>query len=227
MPESQQTKLCKYCKIEIPKDAKVCPNCKKRQSPHGCLIVLLVAVVLIVLIAIAGGGSETSGASSTSSGGASSTAGAPAEAASGSAEAVPQPTEAPAVYGPGDTAEDNGIRVTLVNAEITTGSGYSVAADGNIFVVLEFEVENESNTDISVSSMLSFEAYCDDYAVNQSLTPLTLYPDQSSLDGSVAAGRKLNGLIAYEVPADFQNLDVTFTPSFWGNRSVTFSIPNA
>lgn len=227
MPESQQTKLCKHCKTEIPKDAKVCPNCKKRQTPHGCLIAVVVVIVLIVLLAIAGGGSDSTSASSAPADTASSTASAPSDASGGSAEAEPQPTEAPAVYGVGDTAEDSGVRVTLVNAEITAGSGYSVAADGNTFVVLEFEVENESDSDISVSSMLSFEAYCDDYAVNQSLTPLTLYPDKSTLDGSVAAGRKLNGLIAYEVPADFQNLDITFIPSFWGNRSVSFRIPNA
>ena len=51
MPESQQTKLCKHCKTEIPKDAKVCPNCKKRQTPHGCLIAVVVVIVLIVLLA--------------------------------------------------------------------------------------------------------------------------------------------------------------------------------
>lgn len=55
---STETKLCKHCKTEIPKDAKVCPNCKKKQSSK--LIPILVAVLVVVIIgAVAGGGSNS------------------------------------------------------------------------------------------------------------------------------------------------------------------------
>ena len=37
-------------------------------------------------------------------------------------------------------------------------------SDGKVYVVFEFEIENNSDRDIAVSSMLSFEAYIDDYA---------------------------------------------------------------
>ena len=30
--EKPTTKLCKHCKTEIPYDAKVCPNCRKKQK---------------------------------------------------------------------------------------------------------------------------------------------------------------------------------------------------
>ena len=33
-----ETKVCKHCQTEIPKKAKVCPNCRKKQ---GGLIVIL------------------------------------------------------------------------------------------------------------------------------------------------------------------------------------------
>ena len=58
------------------------------------------------------------------------------------------------------------------------------------------------------------------------LTANVLYKDKNQLDGSVAAGKKMNGIIGYEVPADFNTLEVTFTPSFWSNHSITFEIPN-
>lgn len=49
-----ETKLCKHCKTEIPKDAKICPNCRKKQSSK--LIPIIIAVVVVVVIgAIAGG----------------------------------------------------------------------------------------------------------------------------------------------------------------------------
>lgn len=52
--ETPETKLCKYCKSEIPYDAKVCPHCRKKQTPNGCLIAIIVIVVLFILIGVAG-----------------------------------------------------------------------------------------------------------------------------------------------------------------------------
>ena len=51
-----ETKLCKHCKSEIPKGAKVCPNCRKKQGGIGKWIVI--AVVVIVLIAAVSGGGD-------------------------------------------------------------------------------------------------------------------------------------------------------------------------
>ena len=33
--EKPTTKLCKHCKTEIPYDAKVCPNCRKKQKAEN------------------------------------------------------------------------------------------------------------------------------------------------------------------------------------------------
>lgn len=59
--EKPETKLCKYCKTEIPFDAKVCPNCRKKQGGKGCLIAIAVFVVIIIIaIATSSGGSSSS-----------------------------------------------------------------------------------------------------------------------------------------------------------------------
>ena len=221
MAEKPTTKLCKHCKTEIPYDAKICPNCRKSQRPNGCLIAVLVVVVLFILVGVAGGGSSKNDAASSST--TSSTV--QTDNAAASQEAAPTP-EPKTTYTVGETAEDKDIKVTLVSAEQSTGSQFLTPADGNIYVVLEFEIENNSNTDISVSSLASFEAYCDDYSVNMDLTANLLYDNKNQLDGSVAAGKKMNGVIGYEVPADFKTLEVKFTPSFWSNRAITFEIPN-
>ena len=221
MAEKPTTKLCKHCKTEIPYDAKICPNCRKSQRPNGCLIAVLVVVVLFLLVGVAGGGSSKNDAASSST--TSSTV--QTDNAAASQEAAPTP-EPKTTYTVGETAEDKDIKVTLVSAEQSTGSQFLTPADGNIYVVLEFEIENNSNTDISVSSLASFEAYCDDYSVNMDLTANLLYDNKNQLDGSVAAGKKMNGVIGYEVPADFKTLEVKFTPSFWSNRAITFEIPN-
>lgn len=50
-----ETKLCKHCKTPIPKDAKVCPNCRKKQGGVGKWIIIGV-IVVILLVALFGGG---------------------------------------------------------------------------------------------------------------------------------------------------------------------------
>ena len=62
--ENGKTKQCKYCKQEIDAKAKICPHCRKKQTPSGCLIAVI-AVVVIIVIAIAGS-AMSGGANSTS-----------------------------------------------------------------------------------------------------------------------------------------------------------------
>jgi len=45
-----ETKLCRHCRSEIDKKAKVCPNCKKSQKRgKGCIIGLIIVAVLILI----------------------------------------------------------------------------------------------------------------------------------------------------------------------------------
>ena len=43
--KNTKTKICKYCKTEIPFDAKVCPHCRKNQG-GGCLPIFLVFIAI-------------------------------------------------------------------------------------------------------------------------------------------------------------------------------------
>lgn len=67
MKEKPSTKLCKHCKTEIPYTAKVCPNCRKKQS-SVLKWVGIVFVALIVISAIGGGGDKKESATQTASG---------------------------------------------------------------------------------------------------------------------------------------------------------------
>ena len=60
--ENVQTKQCKYCRSDIPADAKVCPHCRKRQKGGKGKWIVLGLVVVIVIAAIVGGGKESSSA---------------------------------------------------------------------------------------------------------------------------------------------------------------------
>lgn len=122
----------------------------------------------------------------------------------------------------GETAELKGVSVTLVNVTESTGSQFNAPTDGNVFVLCEFEIANNSDKEITVSSMMSFEAYCDDYACTYSLTALMEKGNKNQLDGTVAAGKKFNGVVGYEVSADWKELEVRFTPDFWNGKDIVF-----
>ena len=76
-------------------------------------------------------------------------------------------------YGVGDTAEVKDVKVTFVGITESEGITYLEPEDGNIYVLCEFEIENNSSKELSVSSMLSFDAYCDDYSCTISLGALS------------------------------------------------------
>lgn len=213
--EKPTVKQCKHCKSEIPYDAKVCPVCRKKQGAPGCLIVVLVVVVLVVIASFAGGGESSTPQKVESTSGTS-------QSASQASQAQSQPEQT--VFTVGDTVELNGVKTTLLSAEEYPGKQYMMPTDGNVFLVCQFEIENDSSAEINVSSMVSFNAYCDDYSVSLSITGEMLEDSWKSLDGTVAPGKKINGVIAYEIPQDWQKMEISYTPSFWSGHDVQFEI---
>ena len=202
------TKLCKHCKTEIPYDAKVCPNCRKKQGGKGLIIAIAIIAVIIICAAVGGSDDDSNN---------------PKKVSSGSGNKTSENTTDGSVqdtFNVGDTVDLKNIKTTLVSVVESVGSEYNKPSDGNVFVLCEFEIENSSDSDISVSSIMSFEAYCDDYSINESLSA-ALETDKNTLDGTIAAGKKMNGVIAYEVPAGWSDIEIDFTPDFWG-KSIKF-----
>lgn len=137
-----------------------------------------------------------------------------------------EPEETNVQYAVGEMADINNVSVTLVDVSEDKGSTYNKPAKGNIFIICEFDIINNSNKDITISSMLSFEAYCDDYACNYSLNALLEKENKSQLDGTIAPGKKLNGIIGLEVPKDWQKLEIVFAPDYWSGKEATFIATN-
>lgn len=133
-------------------------------------------------------------------------------------------TEEKTEFGIGEIADIDGVQVSLLSVTESEGGDFIAPDDGNIFVICEFEITNNSDDDVSVSSMMSFEAYCDDYSISQDILGLQA-PEaegKGQLDGSVAAGRKMNGIISYQVPKEWKKLEVIYSPSLLSSNSATF-----
>ena len=53
--------------------------------------------------------------------------------------------------------------MSLLNYEESTGSDYNKPSDGKVFVLAEFEIANNSDEELAISSVMSFEAYADSF----------------------------------------------------------------
>ena len=136
---------------------------EEKKKKGGKLKWIIIVIVLIAIIGtVAGGGSkEPKKVTSTNS---DSTSVDNADDSTTSESVNTEPTDTD--FGIGDTADFDGVQIKLSSAILSKGDGKFVRPDnGKYFLELIFYIDNQSSSDISVSSMVSFEAYCDDFSL--------------------------------------------------------------
>jgi len=198
---------CKACGADIAKNAKTCPNCgakNKKGNPILGVLLLLVAVAIFAGV-FGSGGDEPEKVGDVSSSGASSSV-----------------KEEKKTFGVGDKVELNDVVVTLVDVTESEGKEFFEPTEGNVFVLFEFNIENNTSSDIAVSSLMSFQAYFDDYAANVDISAMAM-SEKTQLDGTIAGGKKMSGVVGYQAPADWKSVEIQFTPDFWSSKDIVFT----
>lgn len=125
------------------------------------------------------------------------------------------------IFHAGETAEYNDIRITMTNVSESQGNDFFKPGDGNVFAIAEFDIENNSSSDLTVSSIMLFDAYQDGYATSMSLTATTA-AGGDTLDGTLAPGKKMKGSIGYEIPSDYSELEIDVTLDVWSDQKIVF-----
>ena len=197
--------VCKSCGKEIAKSARACPACGAKVKRLKVWHIALIVVGLIIVLAALGGGEDK-----------------PQQVTAPQDGATSSPAPDKDVFAVGEAAELKNVIVTLKSVTESDGSDFFKPDDGNIFVLCTFEIENNSDKEIAISSLVSFEAYVDDYSTSMSLNATASREGGEQLDGSVAPGKKMAGTIGYEGPEGWKELEVSITPDFWGGKGITF-----
>lgn len=214
---------CKTCGAEIAANAKTCPSCGAKNKKPIFKQWWFWVIIILLLIGIGGGTSNNDTPTKVDTADETKESSVSVENETKSEEVAEEQT----TFSVGDTVDYNGIQVKLSAAILSNGDGQFVVPDeGKQFLCLIIDIDNASSSDIAVSSMFSFEAYCDDYSITQDIIGLQApeVDGLNQLDGNVAAGKRMNGKICYQVPADFKSFELNYSPSFWGNKKVTFVI---
>lgn len=200
------TKLCKYCKTEIPYGARICPQCRKKQGPGGCLITIIIIVILGGISTYLGDGNEDN----------------PSTLTEKTNNLTPE--EEKSVFGIGDTVEvDDGIEMTILSAGVYESDNMFLGpSDGKLFYKVDIEISNNSSKDTTISSMLSFEAYEDEYSIDETFTSGI----EDMLSGGVAAGKKIKGSLCYELNKNWKTLEIQYKPNVWLSKKIVFELKN-
>ena len=93
--------------------------------------------------------------------------------------------------------------------------------EGYMYVILNFEITNTGSEDGYFNSLYE-DSYCDNKAVD---TVLLWNHSGDEAWGEVAVGRERSGYIAYELPLDWEKLEMIYSPNFWDeNEKYTFTV---
>ena len=134
--------------------------------------------------------------------------------------------DAKKTYGKNEVVETGKIKITLVDKFENTGTDYFKPADGKVFVHFEFTIENNDTEDFAISSLMNFSCYFDDVATTFNIGALSANEDKGQLDGSIAAGKKMNGALSYEAPSDWKKAEIQFKPDILKSDKLIFTVEN-
>lgn len=135
---------------------------------------------------------------------------------------TPEKTE----FSVGEIAEYNGVQLSISDFYISGGNEWASPPDGYVFLYLNMSATNNSEEEIVISSLASFEAYCDDYKIDNcfdaSLAGST--DGKQELDGSIAAGKKIDGYIGLVVPSNWGKIELYYKDNVWLESNFKFTI---
>ncbi len=123
-------------------------------------------------------------------------------------EATSAPEEQRTITEAGGSVTTKNFIVTVESFNKLPGDQFNKPEDGNEFWEVVLVVENKSDKEYSVSSIMMFDAYQDGYSVNESLSAQIADKSTSTMDGALAAGKKLRGALAYELPEAWEELEI-------------------
>lgn len=127
------------------------------------------------------------------------------------------------VYGVGDTIDVDGLKVTFKKCYTKKKGQYTKPEKGNIFLIIDIDVKNDSEDDADVN-FTNFSAYADDTEVE------TNYMDSDlgvkTLDASLSSGKKATGSLTYEVQKNFKKLSIEYKPDMFSDDRFIFEYDN-
>ena len=206
-----ETKLCKHGQTEIPKKAKGCPQCRKKQGGAGKWIAIVV-IAFLLLGSCLGGSDETEKNDSVVNNSGTVETNTNNQVDTPETEIVVDNT-----FVVGEFLETDYLKISYLSCEQYKSDNQFLQPDaGYTYYRLEFEFENIGESDQYASSW-DFEGYADGYAMEQ-----TYFDDD--LSATLSAGKKAKGAVYFAVPDNSEEVIAEYEVDFWSEDKVIFII---
>ncbi len=122
------------------------------------------------------------------------------------------------IFAPGDVVEASDLQISFVSAKkYKSDNEFLQPKKGNIFYKMEFEFENISDSDKTLSTVMDWTCYADSYKVDQNHLE-----DDNGLDATLSPGKKAKGSVYFEIPKDSKEITLEYSPSFWSDNKIVF-----
>lgn len=208
----KQTKICKYCKTEIPEDAKICPNCRKKQTSKLGKIakILLLFCVAVFLLTFCSNVQKAHNENNKDKN--------PKKVSEGNS--IEQETEGISgnIFQIGDVVETQNLRISFLEAEqYISDNQFLQPKEGYEYWKFTFKFENISDSDQTVSSLMDWECFADNTKADQ-----TYIGDDNGLDATLSSGRETQGSIYFEVPQGTAQIELEYKISYLSDNKIIF-----
>lgn len=127
-------------------------------------------------------------------------------------------------FGLNDTAVFENIKITALEVKESEGDDIIKPTDGKVFLGVKFKIENISNEDQIISSILLFNAYVDGTKTDVDIMPSTDYTEDGTLDGTLASGKNMEGYYVVQAPADWNEIQLDVKSDWLSGSKAEFVI---
>lgn len=215
---NNETKICKHCQTEIPKKAKICPNCRKKQGGKLKWIIIVILVIGIIGAAMGGGDDESEETKPKTS--EEDSVDKNEEEATDNEETEEENNQLTA----GSSFEKNGLKITVneVSADFQDYNneyGIYTPDEGMKYVMASFTFENNGDSDAYVS-IYDFECYAD----NTNCEQVYGLDDNDFINTNLSKGRNVSFKTYYAVPTGAQSIELEYETNMWTGEKAVITI---
>jgi len=122
----------------------------------------------------------------------------------------------------GDTIKMGNLQFKVNSVRTSEGDEFFKPDEGNVYLFVDITIENISNEEENISSLLMFKIVDKD---GRSYDIALSGEAKGSVDGSLGAGRKMTGELSFEVPEDIKDFELEINPEIFGTGIAIVRIP--
>jgi len=127
------------------------------------------------------------------------------------------PSTTDTTYVVGDQVKSGDFVFSVNEVRKDTGSGFIKPDDGNVYLIPNVTIENQSSKEANISTLL--QMYIKDGEGNK-YTPTLTQDATGKVDGELLAGEKVKGDVGFEVPTNADELYLYYEASWLTGKTI-------